>query len=157
MKSKVNTTNRLLLPASDELETIEILRIKEFSEEAFAEIITFDGRIMWERISSDKAQHFQEKLKHYRVAIKRNPEVSFTPPVKSVIRLDGSGIAGYGSNLLYKGMGEDGRPQYWHIPTGTILTEDVSYAQHQMINTFLRLERWRLLGGFLGSLPALAP
>lgn len=155
MKSKVNT--HLLHRTSDELETIEVLRIKELSEEAFAEIVTFDGRIIWERVSSDEAQHFQEKLKHYRVAIKRNPEVSFTPPVKSVIRLDSGGIAGYGSNLLYKGIGESGHPQYWHIPTGTILTEDLSYARHQMIDTFLRLERWRLSGGFLGFLPALAP
>lgn len=153
----INATTYLLPPASDELETIEILRIKELSEETFAEIITFDGRIMWERVSYDEAQHFQEKLKHYRVAIKRNPEVSFAPPAKPVIRLDNDGIAGYGSNLLYKGIGEDGSPQYWHIPTGTILTEDVSYARHQMIDTFLRLERWKLSGGFLGLLPALAP
>jgi hypothetical protein len=147
MKNKVN----------GRLETIEILKIKEFSEEAFAEIITSDGRIIWERISSDEAQRFQEKLKHYRVTIKRNPEVSFTPIVNHVIRLEGSGIAGYGSNLLYKGIGEDGHPQYWHIPTGTILTEDVNYARYQMIDTFLRLERWKLSGGFLGSLPALTP
>jgi hypothetical protein len=153
----INTATYLLPPAGDELETIEILKIKEFSEEAFAEVFTFDGRVVWERVSPDDAERFQEKLKHYRVAIKRNPEVSFTPSAKPVIRLDSDGIVGYGSSLLYKGIGEDGRPQYWHIPTGTILTEDVSYAGNQMIDTFLRLERWKLSGGFLGLLPALTP
>ena len=157
MKSEVNTATHLLPPASDEFETIEILKIRKFNEEAFAKVVTFDGRIIWERVSSDEAQAWQEKLKHYRVAIKRNSEVSFTPPAKPVIRLDDGGIAGYGSNLLYKGIREDGCPQYWHIPTGTILTEDVNYARHQMKDTFLRLERWRLSGGFLGLLPALAP
>lgn len=157
MKSEINTDTHLLPPASDKLETIEILKIKELNEETFAKIVTFDGRIIWERVSSEKAQAWQEKLKHYRITIKQNPEVDFTPPAKLVIRLDGGGIAGYGSNLLYKGIGENGCPQYWHIPTGAILTEDVNYAQHQMMDTFLRLEKWRLSVGFLGLQPALAP
>lgn len=153
----INATTYLLPHASDELETIEILRIKELGEETFAEVVAFDGRIRWEKISPGEASSIQEKLKHYRVTIKRNHEVSFTPSAKPVIRLDSDGIAGYGSNLLYKGIGEDGRSEYWHIPTGTILVEDVNYAKHQMIDTFLRLERWRLSVGFLGLLPALAP
>lgn len=142
---------------SDEPEAIEILKIREFNEEAFAEVVNSDGRIVWERVSSEEAQLWREKLKYYRVTIKRRPGIDFALPASPVIRLDHSGIAGYGSNLLYKGIGEDGRPQYCHIPTGTILTEDVNYARRQMRDTFLRLEKWRLSGGFLGFLRAWAP
>ena len=125
-------------------EVVEILRISEVPGRAFAEVKTADGRIRREEISLQEARREKKRLKQYRV-VKKRPRKNIAPAVRPVIRIGTNGIVGFGSNLVYKGTGPDGCPEYWHIPTATVLVEDVSYATRQMAVTLLMLKRSRSL------------
>ncbi len=124
-----------------QLEVVEILRISELPDRAFAEVRTQKGEVHWEEISLEEARRERRKLGFFRV-IKKRIKRDVAPATKQVVRLGTSGIVGFGSNLLYKGMGGDGCPEYWHIPSGTILVEEVDYAARQIASTLFILEQW---------------
>ncbi len=135
------------LGEENQLEVVEILRISELPDRAFAEVRATGGKVQWEEISLKEARREEERLKRYRV-IKKRPRRALAPPARSVVRIGANGIIGFGSNLAYKGMNPDGCPEYWHIPTATILVEKTSYAARQMAATLLMLKARRgLMGG----------
>ena len=127
------------------LEVIEILRISELPGRAFAEVKTAEGKIQWEEISPEEAHREKRRLKRYRVIKKRPQKRGAAPEISPVIRIGSDGVVGFGSNLLYKGTGPDGRPEYWHIPTATIMVEETDYAARQMAATFLMLKARSLI------------
>lgn len=120
---------------------MEILRISKLPDRAFAEVRTQEGEVHWEEISLEEARRAKRKLRLFRV-IKKRVRREAAPVTKPVVRIGARGIVGFGSNLIYKGMGRHGCPEYWHIPTGTILVEEVGYAARQMTSTLLILEQW---------------
>ena len=128
-----------------QLEVVEVLRVSELPGRAFAEVKTADGKTQWEELSREEARREQRKLKRYRVIKKRPRKRGTAPAISPVIRIGSEGIVGFGSNLLYKGTGLDGRPEYWHIPTATILVEEIDYASRQMAATFLMLKARSLI------------
>ncbi len=132
---------QLRVKGKSELEVVEILRISELPDRAFAEVRTQEGEVHWEEVSSEEARRERRKLGFFRV-IKKRIKRDAGPAIKPVVRIGASGIVGFGSNLLYKGMGGDGCPEYWHIPSGTILVEEVDYAARQIASTLFILEEW---------------
>ncbi len=123
-----------------QLEVVEVLRVSELPGRAFAEVETAQGKTQWEEISPEEARREKRRLKRYRVIKKRPKKRGTAPAVSPVTRIGSDGVAGFGSNLLYKGTGADGRPEYWHIPTATIMVEEIDYAARQMAATFLMLK-----------------
>ncbi len=123
------------------LEVVEVLRISKLPGRAFAELKTAEGKVQWEEISLEEARREERRLKRYRV-IKKRPKKDIAPAVRPVVRIGINGVSGFGSNLMYKGTGPDGCPEYWHIPTATILVEDVGYATRQMADTLLMSKDW---------------
>lgn len=126
----------------NQLEVVEVLRISELPGQAFAEVKTAEGEVQWEEISPKEAHQEKRRLKQYRV-IKKKLRRALAPAVQPVIRIGADGVVGFGSSLTYKGIGPDGHPEYWHIPTATILVEDVGYAARQIAATLLMLKARR--------------
>ena len=129
------------MKGKSELEVVEILRISELPDRAFAEVRTQEGEVHWEEISLEEARRERRKLGFFRV-IKKRTKRDVAPAIRPVVRIGASGIVGFGSNLLYKGMGGDGCPEYWHIPSGTILVGEADYAARQIASTLFILEEW---------------
>ncbi|MCD5402082.1 hypothetical protein LR013_05830 [candidate division NPL-UPA2 bacterium] len=140
--SRIIWREELRMGKENQLEVVEILRISELPGRAFAEVKTAEGKVQWEEISLGEARREKRRLKRYRV-IKKRPRRDIAPTVRPVVRIGTNGVIGFGSNLVYKGIGLDGRPEYWHIPTATILVEDVGYAARQMAATLLMLKARR--------------
>ncbi len=132
---------------------MEILRIRELPGQAFAEVKTAEGKVQWEAISLEAARREKRRLKRYRV-IKKRPRINIAPAVSPVVRIETNGVIGFGSNLVYKGIGSDGRPEYWHIPTAAILVEEADYAACQMAATLLMLKARRSLIGCHKTCPS---
>ncbi len=131
----------------NQLEAVEILQVSRLPDQAFAEVRTAEGKVQWEEISLKEAGREKRRLRHYRI-IKKRLRKDIAPAIRPVVRLGTNGVIGFGSNLTYKGIGSDGRPEYWHIPTATILVEEVGYATRQMADTLLMLKARRgLIGG----------
>lgn len=134
--------SRIEVKRETKLEIVEIISISELPGEGyFAEVKTALGKVRWEKISPEEACREKKRLDKYRVIKKRPRRDVIAPAVKPVIRIESDGRIGFGSNLAYKGIGADGRPEYWHIPTATIMVEDVSYATRQMAATLLILRK----------------
>lgn len=127
-------------------EIVEILQVTRLPDRAFAEVKTAEGEVQWEEISPKEARREKKRLRQYRV-IKKRPRKDLAPAIKPVVKIGANGVISFGSNLTYKGIGSNGRPQYWHIPTATILVEEVGYAARQMANTLLMLKVKRGLVG----------
>lgn len=126
----------------DQLEVVEVLRVSELPGQAFAEVKTPKGKVQWEEISLKEAHQEKMRLRQYRV-VKKRVRKNIAPAIRPVARIETNGVVGFGSNLTYKGIGSDGRPEYWHIPTATILVEEVGYAARQMADTLLILKARR--------------
>ncbi len=124
-----------------QLEVVEILRISELPDRAFAEVRSQKGEVHWEEAPLEEARRQRKKLNSFRV-IKKRLKRDAAPAIRPVVRLGANGIVGFGSNLIYKGIGRDGCPEYWHIPSGTILVEEVNYASRQIASTLLMLKEW---------------
>jgi len=135
----------LRIGKKNQLEVVEVLRISELPARAFAEVKTAEGKTQWEEISLKEARKEKRRLKKFRV-IKKRLKRDIAPAVSPVVRIGTDGVIGFGSNLMYKGIGSDGCPEYWHIPTATVLVEEAGYASRQMAATLLMLKARRGLG-----------
>ncbi len=130
------------LKKKPQLEVVEILRISKLPSQAFAEVRTEEGKAQWEEISLEEARREEGRLKRYRV-VKKRALRAISPLARPVVRIEANGVIGFGSNLIYKGIGSDSRPEYWHIPTATILVEETNYATRQRAATLLMLKARR--------------
>ncbi len=118
------------------LRMVEIVSIKQLGGRAFAAKKTDKGNTYWEEITDQEAARFRSSREPHSI------EITLSSPVSPVQRIVEGGRFEYGSAMCYKGIGLDGQHEYWHIPTGTVMVEDETYALRQMADTLLILERW---------------
>ena len=118
------------------LKMVEIVSVKQLGGRAFAEKRAGKGNTYWEEITEQEAVRFGSASAPHSV------EITLSSPVSPVQRIVEGGRLEYGAAMCYKGTGPGGRHEYWHIPTGTVMVEDETYALRQMADTLLILERW---------------